>query len=560
MDIKHYVQTLDLEYYHCTFFFPLIPALDKALPTLPSASEYIYPPSTNAIEDLEAYQYFTPILRNLLFNQGDTHNPSLKPLREWRLPQQTIKTWSLTLKALPPAPDSYVVPDKTVCFDSIRLYQYFNGLQLLAFTVKPESGQSMIMEDWLHFTRLARQLYPTFAEQIKERKIAPLVFTSAQTTIEDKFDKGALHIPPNNALGLYFSPIIKHLVQAFFSDKALIAQWLEQDIALYDDRMFVSVAYGLPESVFRCIDAPLPENLCNASVDDQENYLKSRREQEALRQQRFKQIQALLAYTDRGCDAWLQGYAYDLSYIENDLKDKKLTLWESIGSVYYYTDMVNAYLGRADQSKADDFFITKIAAKDILTKYDRMLIQALFYQASLRYYDQQITVSTSRLLNRKDKAAKEDAIQAQYSQFIQFTNQYWFADLTQQMQGKAIGRLQQQGLELRPEYERILEELNRTSDFLQAEQELAVAEASKTLTTYGGVFAFLALYYALIPILKDWRAAIGLEGDAYYPLLLWSDWQDKLPSWAQDWLLGLIVLFIIPGVCAMGIYQWLKRR
>lgn len=524
MDIKQYVQTLELEYYHCTFFFPLIPALDKALPPEPQGiTEYHYKEANATDEEKAAFHYFTPILRNLVFNQGDTQNPSLKPVREWRMPQETIKTWSLTLKAVSPVPDSYVVPDKTVCFDSIRLYQYFNGLQLLAFTVKPESGQSMIMEDWLHFTRLARQLYPSFIEQAREKKIAPLVLCQGDERTE-ALNEQTLTIPSPQQSSQYVSPIIIKLVEAFFKTETAVTAWLRDSAALYDDRMFISVAYGVPKEVMK----PANEHL--------------------------KQIQALVAYTDRGVDAEVNGYLYDESYIDNDLKDKKLTLWAQAGTVYFYTDMVNAALG------GSCFFSNIIAPKHIPYLYDRMLIQALFYQASLRYYDQQITVSTSRLLNKNDKAGKEDAIQAQYSQFIQFTNQYWFADLTQQMQGKAIGRLQQQGLELRPEYERILEELNRTSDFLQAKQELAVATASKNLTTIGIFFAVFALYYALIPILKDWRAAIGLEGEAYCPLLLWSYWQDKLPSWAQDWLLGLIVLLFIPGACAMGIYHWLKRR
>ena len=123
------------------------------------------------------------------------------------------------------------------------------------------------------------------------------------------------------------------------------------------------------------------------------------------------------------------------------------------------------------------------------------------------------------------------------------------------MQGKTIGRLQQQGLELKAHYERILDELERTSDFLQAKQELELAKTSKNLTKYGAIFAVLAIYYALIPILKDWREAIGLDGSKN-SLWLWKTWQTEfIPSWGQDWLLGLIILGVIPTLLAFIAYK-----
>jgi len=503
------LQQLTLAYYHCTFFFPLIPNLGKALPPEPDAvPEHLYSDANATDAEREAYHFFTPILRNVLFNQADNHTQTLSPLQEWRL--SDTQDWTLTLTALPPnpeKPDAYVVPDKTVDVVSVRLYRYFNGLQLLAVTVKPAAGQSLILEDWLHFTRLARQLYPTFAEQIQESKVAPLTLRCPQATIEDTFSDGALKIPPNDALGLYFSPIIKYFIKQFFHETAGMASWLEQQIALYDDRMFISVAYGLPEDAIKTPDAATtPDADVDAAV-------KRKRE-------RLEQIKALVAYTDRGVDAWIDGidgyhYPYDPQYIAQDLADKKLTLWEQAGSTYFYTDAVNAYLGIANAQNPGDFFITKIAEKDILSKYNRMLIQALFYQASLRHYDQQITVSTKTLLSSEQQ--ENSAIEAQYSELIQFTNQYWFADLTQQMQGKAIGRLQQNGLGLSAQYARILDEVSRTSDYLTAQKDQTLAEASlnsarasEKLTKYGAWFAVIAIVLALLAMLPDWMELLKI--------------------------------------------------
>lgn len=470
------LQHLTLDYYHCSFFFPLIPNLGKDLPPLPDKPEHLYTETGATDEERAAYHYFTPILRNVLFKQSATTNDqALIPLQEWRL--NDIADWRLTLKQIT-GTSGYVVPDKTVKFESLRLYRYFNGLQLLAFTVKPADHESMIMEDWLHFTRLARQLYPTFVEQSREKKIATLILHQGNQPDISALSEDALTIPPPQQSSHYLSPIIRALVTSFYTEQQGITQWLEQDAALYDDRMFISVAYGVPEERIK------------PTTDAAKT--------------RLNQIQTLVAYTDRGSDAWVNGYPYDPSYIENDLKNKKFSLWEQAGTTYFYTDVVNAALGGVSQ-RDDDFFKTILAPKHIPFLYDRMLIQALFYQASLRYYDQTITLSTTQLL----KHQQTDEIKQQYAQFIQFTNQYWFSDLTQQMQGKAIGRLQQQGLELKAHYDRILDELNRTSDFLQAKQELEIAKTSKNLTKYGAIFAVLAIYLALVPILLEHCQDLG---------------------------------------------------
>lgn len=315
------LQHLTLDYYHCSFFFPLIPNLGKDLPPLPDKPEHLYTETGATDEERAAYHYFTPILRNVLFKQSATTNDqALIPLQEWRL--NDIADWRLTLKQIT-GTSGYVVPDKTVKFESLRLYRYFNGLQLLAFTVKPADHESMIMEDWLHFTRLARQLYPTFVEQSREKKIATLILHQGNQPDISALSEDALTIPPPQQSSHYLSPIIRALVTSFYTEQQGITQWLEQDAALYDDRMFISVAYGVPEERIK------------PTTDAAKT--------------RLNQIQTLVAYTDRGSDAWVNGYPYDPSYIENDLKNKKFSLWEQAGTTYFYTDVVNAALGGVSQ-------------------------------------------------------------------------------------------------------------------------------------------------------------------------------------------------------------------
>ena len=170
-----------------------------------------------------------------------------------------------------------------------------------------------------------------------------------------------------------------------------------------------------------------------------------------------------------------------------------------------------------------------------------MLVQALFYQASLRLYDQQISTETARLLEH----GKVKDIRQQRKDFIRFTNQYWFHSLTEQMQGKRIFELQTQGLGLQQHYSIIKDELERTDEYLQTENSLRV-ETLTTRLSYGGfVVGFLAVYYAILPLLDSWIKA-GNEESSLWCLV---DKYSLLPSW-------LVVLFLFPALIVTLPFLW----
>ena len=79
--LANYLQTLELDHYHCTFFFPLVPNLGKTLPPIPDQPEHFYTESTANDAEREAFHYFTPILRSVLFKQtATTPEQDLVPL------------------------------------------------------------------------------------------------------------------------------------------------------------------------------------------------------------------------------------------------------------------------------------------------------------------------------------------------------------------------------------------------------------------------------------------------------------------------------------------------
>ncbi len=203
-----------LNHYHCTSFLPLL-GLPDDFPTPDNKFRKTYPTgqvtsshSPLSAGDIQAYHYFTPTLRSILFDSG-TSTGQLEAMKEWQLPQDITQYWQLILH---PTKNQQQKIDKirgedpkqaevqqalyrqVVGFHSVRLYQYFNGIYLLAFTVesevlqvlhkKSEEGreislfddkaehllanyegdpliqdyQQLQLESWLRFSRLARQL------------------------------------------------------------------------------------------------------------------------------------------------------------------------------------------------------------------------------------------------------------------------------------------------------------------------------------------------------------------------------------------------------------------
>ncbi len=145
------------------------------------------------------------------------------------------------------------------------------------------------------------------------------------------------------------------------------------------------------------------------------------------------------------------------------------------------------------------FFRDVIASIHIPAIYDRMLVQALFYQTSLRGYDHAITDKTTEL--RPGKGAKKNTkdVKNLLHEFIRFTNQYWFAEVTNQMQGKVIFDRQLEGLNVDQHFTQLQDEIDRTNAYLHAEFEQHQNEKADSLNK----FAILIAGIALLPVFND---------------------------------------------------------
>ena len=470
-DKKNLAKT-PLDYYHCTFFLPLIGLTDEDFS--PPEEFYQYCSDSSGLSEAEkqAYHYFSPTLRDILFECGKQSSENkelgITPVREWRLPKKLVESWRLYLEPQEGADKPTYTDSIKTRFKEIRLFRYFNDIYILSFRVEAEDiATQPDLETWLHFTRLARLLYLSFPEQEYENKVAPLViYDEKGNSLSREFDKASIEIPKQK--GKNISQIVRFLLNNFSTHpNSRLNSALDDYKYLYDDRMFVSVAYGVAGEQLS------PENL--------------------------QRVLYLAAWVDRFADTWdgLDGYAYSLKSLQQFTEGKTLDSWDGMGGMFAFTDFSNAYVYR----DANDYryFSRFIAQHHIPYEYDRMLIQALFYQASLRFYDDEISQETSDLLDRN----KVSDIRKQRGDFIRFTNQYWFHSLTNQMQGKRIFNLQMQGLELQKHYDIIKDELERTDEYLQVESNDRLNKSMTRLTMGGLIAALVGIYYTALPAYFD---------------------------------------------------------
>lgn len=530
-----------------------------------------------ATRKAQCYWFFQPNIRDFLFDVracGEDERPAhhdrgLAPIQEWRLPDSG--EWQLAVGD--ETSGSPLQRQLASCRD-IRLYRYFNGIFLLAITLAPErladpehdpgppaphqAGgdtwwhellfstparlgeiQSLQFAAWLRFTQRARLLYQSFAQQWHERKIdrvrlyrqhpggrtlaaefpPPLGEGEAEPATNER-----LRIPED--AGESLSPVILRLLEAFFGEqlnhKLSLRTFFKDYRALYDDRMFVNVSYGLAG----------PE----------------------LKAERLQPPLARALWVDLADDIEARDYAYAEKYLEPRLEKDLYRIWQDQGSLYGYSDYSNAYLGTSW------YFNHIIGPQHVHYHYERMLILALFYQASLRLYANRISEATNNLATDAGHTAR-DRFQELRQEFIRFTNHFWFHEITSQPQGKEIFRRQQEALDLQREYDFIKDEMERADEFANGQHEKWLQRASNLF----GMLGLVAVFWTMLSAIKDYPDILRtLEPLLWDPILeLLGEGaggaapQGRLDSWWE--MVGFY--FGLPALSGLALWgYWGNRR
>jgi len=555
-----------LREYRCTFLLPLDLFADDTLRTDPAATEtrfdrllkhsvtqdrvrqhQLSPVPQSQWTDIdhepmletEARLYFLPHLQDIVFDTASNSSGEIAPHRDvdiepivrYRLPKTLTASlrWSLP-DGLPD--DAVQATPLSALVTDCSLYRYYNGLFLLAIGVtledrlaplKPDApsadqrafipGTETMQQDnaswwhslfeaddaafariasrqldhWLRFTKHARILYRSFIEQISEYK-----FERQHLSGTDDDNRPTIAWPEDQQplnQGENLSPIAYWLLQRFFLPDTAdtgYEQALRDQLALQylcEERMFVNVAYAL------CGETPSDE-LALAQRD---------------------RLFSLALYVDKQSDTWgsQQGYAYDQSFTKQLLTEgnppHRLDRWRGVGTLSGYGPYANAYLGSGST------FADLVARRHVPYHYERMLVLVLFYQLTLRGYNRRISHATDQLITPGGghNGLKRDpgiAFRKLRRRFIEFTNKYWFREITLAIQGKEIFARQVAAAELEAEYQEIKDEMERADEYAASLREgrlnhqmavlavvgLFVGVAALPWDTYAGVILLLA--------------------------------------------------------------------
>lgn len=585
---EHCLAGRPLQFYRSTFFLPLLP---KTLPSKPKLHKHLYKPDAEAggnnrqetedQADAQAYHYFTPDVRDRLYNLHKTSKGKStdngEAVKEWRADPDGESELTLILGS-PVLDHNDPLHLLKARITHLRLYRYFNDAYLLAFSMEPhaqrrnwdntgevfldvESGddpnytgrlyagnntwwralvlskpeaweaiQRQQMEGWLHFTRLARVLFPTFTEQKHEHKIAKLALFESGEPIADDFPESAeyqLKFPEESEI----SNVVIALFQRFFTEgeKSAVRDALRRYRHLYDDRMFASATY-MPSGP-------------------------------ALKDERVQRVMGLAMHADRFADAWgaMDGYNYNPEIVKQQLAQQSFRLWEPLGTLYAFSDHVNSWLVAPGDLGRD-----VIARVHIPHIYERMLIQALLYQASLRWYRHEVSSVSNVLTENKDKKKAMKCVAKLHREFVRFTNIYWFHEVTHQMQGQKIFALQQEALRLQRDYTLIKEQLERTDELTQLEYERDRSELAEkdqkniSMLTWIATFAAISgIWFAFLQVLA---VHFKWPMDRLLHNILWNKALAFIHDYESDLMLGLPMLVFALAVLGTVIVRFFKSK
>jgi len=417
----------------------------------------------------EAWIYFSPHQRRYLFDEANAKqkygNETVSPIREYRLidPEASCYKaleWQLQLNDQ----DSIRVPIKQV-----TLYSYFNGMMCLAIQVEQRNElpdqhwvtslltgteqnratlKNIQYQRYLTFTKNARVLYPPYiAANAEGKHFAKALYQDGVELIADDPSRLQTIISDGDRFraSVLMSRPILYLLAEFFrkQPKSLRAENLteltgfidERLTYLPDDRMFVSCCYGLANDLPQQFE--LQQKIYSYALNVDDNSMT------------FNEF---------------DDFCYHKPLVKKQLEEDVYQRWITNGTWSGYTDFSHAYLGTSW------FFKNMIAPNHVKNIYNRMLLSALFYRTSFEHYNRRITTQTNRLVKKgciKNFLAIFNPPFAKLRRdFILFVNQYWFVELTSQIQGREQLKMMLKPLAIEQQFEQIQAELHSADEYV----------------------------------------------------------------------------------------------
>jgi len=409
---------------------------------------------TEEAAEAQALLYFLPALQQRIF-ETDDHREDEDTIRHWRLPLAESRRFRLHIDGPPGNARTKHLTSANTQISDVSLFGYHNDLFVLSIRVElPDEQRALASrlarddatwwhplfassprdfgaihalqaEHWLWVTKAARLLRPAFPQQELEGKITRISLRGAGDC--EDFDHTRA-----------FSPIVLYLLERLTGQD--YAKEPKRLLQVRDDRMVANVAYGLA--------GPSPGD-------------------DPFAREAFERLFSLALFVDRGKDGFANqdGYAYDKEFVRKLLDAQANRRWEAVGTLYGYTNFSNIAMGTGA------YFCGPVARVHVPHIYGRMLLLALFFELTFAHFDRLITAATKNALPHQGKSgddpeAASNAFGRFHQQFLRFTNDHWFHEVTSQTQGAEIFRLQTRALGLEAKYALIKDELERSDDFI----------------------------------------------------------------------------------------------
>jgi hypothetical protein len=461
-------------------------------------------------ECYQEYIYFHPYVRKILFQRekdqlSDFNNndksDNLTPITyyEFIFQDKQFERGRLEIEYRIKKNDEQRTEKTGYPVTHLAIHEFFNDIAIMAIQITQEAGEDirkktfwkqciaiegfrrdrLICRDALKFNELARKIYLSFPEQFIEGKIPLSVklelgskenssgYTKVHTFSKDKFKYKEIN-PVK-------SEIIDGLVGEFLGYDEPVDNSFH---GLLDDRMVVFT--------FLCLAGKL-KSKCRKIVD----------EHEAL----FSRIM----YVDQAGE----GYAYHKKFIRKKMNNLVYRRWSNGGSLYGYTRYSSAYTGFGD------FFGDKLF-QDFNSMYYQLALISLYYRSSLISFSDEVAKTTQQLVNKKDQAIYRELFLTLKADFMQFSNLYWFQEVTNQDQGIEIFKLYKKSFEFETMYKQIKEEIDRGDEYLNILQQNKLNDFTKQFSIVGSFLAVLAIMVGFFGINFSF---FGLENT--WGLLLW---------------------------------------
>ncbi len=456
----------------------------NSYPAVESMSESgIEPPSSQLIDrkldgrKKQAVAFFSPRIAEQIFNiEPYSAKSGIAPIREYEVSGTDLSGATLKFESgvsasveaiklfrhpMPSTPDLLQVELTMPEMEASWMQSKSEGGQRTApwwqdLFSRSSGANRCQLETWLDYSRLCRIAYPTFPEQWKENKITDMSFLQNDGTLSKTDFK------TNEDL----APIIKAYLSLLLDTKTIPA--FDTPQVYKDDRMFISVAYALAGSS--------PGNQWSADE--------------------LERVFSIAIQVDRAADTvGGGGRVYDDSYSGETEFQFVYTRWRHLGSIYGFTDHSHVYMGMGSD------MANRVASYVVPEIYERMTMLNLFHIHHFNYFEKQVSKITPGVMD----AAGTGEIRKLRDEYMEFTNKYWFHEVTHQNQGKEIYQMQCQAAHLQQRHEVLQQEIQRTEEYLQAKFQDKQADFQDKLTRIGLFFTFIALVLGItgIPLLSE---------------------------------------------------------